>query len=244
MPAQVQNDALIPDLTALPEAASVVVIAPHPDDDVLGCGGTIARLCEDGCTIQIIYVTDGAASHIGSPLYPPTRLRRTRMREATAAAGYLGLASTALEFWAEPDSGLSEPDYPLEKLVLRFARTFRSLKPMVVLAPWIRDKHSDHALISRAVRAALHDNMSTYLFEYDVWPAVDSYPFLQAAGENLQRVNVSTYRGKKSRALAEHRSQLGSLIWDADEAFTLPDILRSRVDDVYEHFAFVPYEQY
>ena len=51
----------------------ICVVSPHPDDDVLGCGGTLALASANGAALCILYVTDGAASHPGSRAFPPGR---------------------------------------------------------------------------------------------------------------------------------------------------------------------------
>ena len=66
-----------------------VVLAPHPDDESLGCGGLLARLAAHGVPARVVVVTDGAQSHPGSAAYPPERLRALREAEARAAVAAL-----------------------------------------------------------------------------------------------------------------------------------------------------------
>ena len=75
-------------------ASQLIVIAPHPDDDVIGCGALIARVAQDR-PVRVCYVTDGAASHIGSPTYTPRRLRDVREREAARGLRRLGVRERA-----------------------------------------------------------------------------------------------------------------------------------------------------
>ena len=83
-------------------ATSLIVVAPHPDDDVLGCGALIARVAPH-LPVRVIYVTDGAASHDGSPTYPPQRLRDVREREARRGLRRLGVKTPPL-FLGWPDA--------------------------------------------------------------------------------------------------------------------------------------------
>ncbi|WP_236705440.1 PIG-L deacetylase family protein, partial [Frankia sp. ACN1ag] len=78
------------DLTPAPPA--VVVVAPHPDDEVLGVGGLLVRLHGLGAAITVVAVTDGDASHPGSPTLAPAELARRRIAEQHAALTALGLA--------------------------------------------------------------------------------------------------------------------------------------------------------
>lgn len=64
------------DLTRLvPEGARAVIVAPHPDDEILGCGGVLQLLHAAGRSLLLISITDGTASHPGSSAWPPERLR-------------------------------------------------------------------------------------------------------------------------------------------------------------------------
>ena len=63
-----------------------LVVAPHQDDESLGCGGAIALLAQAGVPVRVLFVSDGTKSHVGSPSYPPERLRATREDAAAARA--------------------------------------------------------------------------------------------------------------------------------------------------------------
>jgi LmbE family N-acetylglucosaminyl deacetylase len=68
-----------------------IVIAPHPDDESLACGGLIADACEQGLRTKVVMVSDGVGSHPNSKAYPPERLRFLREEEAKQAGAELGL---------------------------------------------------------------------------------------------------------------------------------------------------------
>lgn len=72
-----------------------IIVAPHPDDEVLACGGLLQLLQAQGTRTVLLAVTDGDASHPGSPLLPPATLARLRPQETEAALRALGLAPTA-----------------------------------------------------------------------------------------------------------------------------------------------------
>lgn len=233
----------IPRLEALAPKTPVVIFAPHPDDEVIGCGGTIARLCQRGCTVDIVYVTDGAASHRGSPLWPQRRLREMREREAARGAAQLGLGGHHLHFMRAADGKLDMPGYDLRGLAERMQRKLVRFNPKVVFSPWIFDRHGDHRIVAHMVRKLLRGS-KTALFEYDVWPAPAgrSVVFGGADGECAQMVDVQKYQRRKAAALNEHGSQLGLHIFDAVESFTLPESLRARVYDLRETFMYVASE--
>ena len=68
-----------------------IVVAPHPDDESLACGGLIADACRQGLRGKVVIVSDGAGSHPNSKAYPPDRLRALREEEARRAGAELGL---------------------------------------------------------------------------------------------------------------------------------------------------------
>jgi len=68
-------------------SGTCLVLAPHPDDESLGCGGLIAACCAAGRPPVVAVLTDGSGSHPGSRAFPPTRLAAIRKAEVTAAVG-------------------------------------------------------------------------------------------------------------------------------------------------------------
>ena len=83
------------DLVALARSSPALVVAPHPDDESLGCGGLLARLGDAGVDVRAILVTDGAASHPRSTRYDAAARRALRDREWLRALACLGLRDGA-----------------------------------------------------------------------------------------------------------------------------------------------------
>ena len=207
-------------------AASLMVVAPHPDDDVLGCGALIARLAPR-LPVQVVYVTDGAASHEGSPAYPPRRLRDVREREALRALRALGVR-TAPHFLRWPDGRVPHPgDADAAGLLATLDALIPRDEDVVVAVPWRRDPHRDHRATSALVDAVLRDRPRASRLEYAVWLDVIGDPSDRpSAGEGrLVEIDSRRWNALKRAALREHRSQLGNLITDAAKAFALPDAL-------------------
>jgi GlcNAc-PI de-N-acetylase len=80
-----------------------IVIAPHPDDESLACGGLIAAACGQGLRAKVVIVSDGAGSHPNSKAYPPDRLSALREDEAKQAGAELGLRPEDMLFLRLPD---------------------------------------------------------------------------------------------------------------------------------------------
>jgi LmbE family N-acetylglucosaminyl deacetylase/SAM-dependent methyltransferase len=150
----------------LDTVASVVVVAPHPDDETLGAGGLIASAADAGVPVHVLLVTNGEGSHPDSPSTSPERLRSIRHTEFRAALAVLAPAASATVLGV-PDGGLREhPD------VLRSALTERLTGvdgPVLVVAPWRGDGHRDHRIAGEVAADVVEHAPGTELLEYPIW---------------------------------------------------------------------------
>jgi LmbE family N-acetylglucosaminyl deacetylase len=216
----------------------LVVVAPHPDDDVLGCGGTLAAAAATGLDAVVVYVTDGSASHVGSESYPPARLRDVREREARAALLALGVGSEPrfLRIADGTVAGLDADEN--DAIVAAIADAADATVKALVLGPWLRDHHADHVAVAALVRRACAHRPKTTLLEYAIWlDELGSEADRPRGGEAVEiTLDAGAHAGAKAAALAEHRSQLGALITDAGSAFVLPPRLIASAGHRYERF--------
>jgi LmbE family N-acetylglucosaminyl deacetylase len=146
-------------------AERVVLVAPHPDDEVLGAGGILALLAARGCAIHVVAVTDGEASHPGRA----EELRRVRAAERDDALPQLGLGEATVARLHLPDGGV------------RADRVREALRPLLVatdlvLAPWEHDGHPDHDACGAAV-AGLPGRHWSYLVWAWHWAGVQDVPW-------------------------------------------------------------------
>jgi LmbE family N-acetylglucosaminyl deacetylase len=214
-----------------------LILAPHPDDESLGCGGLIAACVAAGRHPLVVVLTDGAGSHPNSRAYPPRRLRAVRAREATAAVGHLGLAPERIVFLNEPDTAAPHegPGFAaiVEKLV---ALVRREAACTAILAPWRHDPHCDHQAASLAAAAAAHIAGVRHV-AYPVWgwtlPAASPVAGSPAVG---WRLDIRAFLPAKRAAIQAHRSQYGHLITDDPGGFSLPPKLLRVFDSAYETF--------
>jgi LmbE family N-acetylglucosaminyl deacetylase len=110
----------VPDAAALPDidsATSLLVVAPHPDDETLCCGGAIQRVVEAGGRVTVVWLTSGDAERMGlvlmaNSLFPGPKVARElgaqRMGEARSATARLGVTPIGQLFLGYPDGGLLE----------------------------------------------------------------------------------------------------------------------------------------
>ncbi|MBO9647560.1 MAG: PIG-L family deacetylase [Variovorax sp.] len=152
----VDTDALVPD------DSRVVVVAPHPDDEVLMIGGLLVQLARKGIPVRVIAVTDGTASHRGSSAWTPRRLQQLRPQESRAALRCLGIT--------EPPLRLRLDDGGLAKQHGRLAERLCGLidRRDIVFTTWRRDGHPDHEATARACVSATRRRCAR-LVEVPVW---------------------------------------------------------------------------
>ncbi|WP_169794297.1 PIG-L family deacetylase [Thioalkalivibrio nitratireducens] len=125
-----------------------VVLAPHPDDEVFGCGGAILRHVDAGDPVRVIVVTDGAAEA------PPDSgsavdYARERQRESRAAGRLLGYGDP--EFWGLPDRGVRYGEW----LVQRVVDTLRGSGTRLLYAPSVLEMHPDHRALGMVAAEAV-----------------------------------------------------------------------------------------
>jgi len=150
-----------PELRRLPVAhpeawQSVVVVAAHPDDEVLGVGGTMAMLAARGVRLRLIAITDGEASHPGAD---PAVIAQTRISESADALDRLGARDIDVVRLQLPDTGLADREQELSDILREQCAGFE-----VCLAPWEGDAHADHEAAGRAARRSGRNVLT-----YPVW---------------------------------------------------------------------------
>lgn len=205
----------LPEL-ALP-AGPVVVVAAHPDDEVLGFGGTMATLLAAGVEVHTVCLTDGEASHGAASAAARAELaarRRDELRAALAELSSISAVSDASAvpavpepvFAALPDTELDAYEYEAATVI---GGVLEGAGAAVCVAPWASDLHSDH---EAAGRAALRACRSTSLpvWSYPVWmwhwarPDDSRVPWHRCGVLPLSEAAL----GRKKAALARFASQL------------------------------------
>ena len=129
--------------------SSVLVVAAHPDDEVLGCGGTIAKLSREGARVHVAFLADGVLSRQGGKeaMHDELGARRVAAREAS---GILGASSVS--FGEFPDNRMDE--IGLLDVVLAVEALINEHQPDVVLTHHAGDVNVDHRKVHEAVVVA------------------------------------------------------------------------------------------
>lgn len=145
--------------------ARVLVLAPHPDDELIGCGGTLCRLLAAGAKVTILQATDGC--NLESLCDLPPALRKTvRLEEAGRVASALG---AGLVLWREQDGQLQCS----RGTISRLAELLDELRPSHVFTPFLADRHADHRTLSCILgRALAIARVEPHVLQYEVWSLV------------------------------------------------------------------------
>lgn len=220
---------------------NTIVIAPHPDDESLGCGGTIALLKKAGSSVKIIFVSDGSLSHPNSKKYPAPLLVQLREKEALSAAKILGLNSDDCYFMRLKDGavpGKKENDFKAAVLTMMQLLTF--LNAENILLPWKNDPHKDHKACWQIVNKAIREiNKPINLWHYLVWFWERGSKADKALQHSVDwyRVNIKPVLGFKKQAITAHQSQVTNLIDDDENGFMLSSAVLNHFNDPIELFA-------
>ena len=213
-----RDDADLPAVTAdsLLRGRPLLVLAPHPDDESLGCGALLAHAFA-GPGAHVACLTDGAASHPGSRAVPPRDLAAIRRAEMLDAIRLLGGTDRDATFLDAPDAGLVASP----ALVGRVAGLARSIGAGLLLAPSPLDPHRDHeagAAIGRAV--AVPGLRLGFYPVWSRWRGGGRAPV--PPGTAAVRLPLGAMAARKAQAIAAHRSQAGLVVSDAAEGFEMP----------------------
>lgn len=206
----------------VPTGTRAVIVAPHPDDEVLGSGGLLQHLIALGRPVLLIAVTDGTASHPGSQRWSVERLSDERPRESAEALRRLGADPQQLT-WLRV--GLPDSQVPAAQARLQAFLQAHLHPDDVVFATWSEDGHCDHEAVGRASRAAA-EAVGACVHELPIWtwhwarPQDPRVPWQRARKIALSPAMVA----RKRHAALAFVSQL-----EGDPAAGLAPVLSSRV---------------
>ncbi|HEX7192529.1 MAG TPA: PIG-L family deacetylase [Thermoanaerobaculia bacterium] len=168
----------------------LLVLAPHPDDEVIGCGGVVAQHLDGGSSVRVVVATDGGQAGVPA----------TREEESRHALSILG--GSEIDFFAYPDRELAAHRDELSK---RLAALLREYRPDLILVPSPIEFHPDHLALATTFCDLIQQDDTLYA---DLATAkVAFYEVGQPLRPNAI-VDISLVAGKKYAAIAAHESQL------------------------------------
>lgn len=210
---------------------TALVVAPHPDDETLGCGGAIALLCALGCRVQVLVISDGTMSHPRSRKYPAPALRALRETETLAATAVLGVESAEVTFLQLQDGAIPTPEAANFTDAVSKCCNILASAPGMIFVPWRQDPHSDHRATWELIHTALVTSelkAPSRLIEYPIWDwdVQQRRNLAQSDRPAAWRLDISQVVELKQQAIAAYRSQTTDLIDDDPEGFRLtPEML-------------------
>ena len=175
---------------------NVIVIAPHPDDEAIGCGGAICLHAQRGDRVTAVFLTSG---ELGLKHLPAKGACKIREAEAQSSAKFLGIAE--LFFLRQPDWVLRSV---LRKAATALTPILRQVQPALIYLPHLKEWHPDHQASWPLLQSALAKASipRPQLYGYEVWTPLQDYDHVQ---------DISRVMTRKLKAVRAHRSQLGEL---------------------------------
>lgn len=197
----------------LDSVGSITVVAPHQDDEALGCGGLIAHARARGIPVSVVYVTDGSASH--GPLDPSDLLHLSEQRktEARKAMALLGVQGSELHFLGVKDGTLDKLNEGQKQAIVDSVTTIleSSKTPSALFLPCLKDASSEHdactmlfAKSSLGIQPGKHP-----VLHYPIWSIWNPLTGIANILSPLQlfRLDYADYREIKKEALSHYVSQ-------------------------------------
>lgn len=194
--------------------ASILVVGPHPDDQELGMGGTIARLASQGHAITLLDMTNGEPTPMGDP--------QTRAREAAAAAEALSspgnlvrrvMLGDGIEGTPRLRNRFVEATLDARHMV---AGVMRAVQAQIVFVPYFEDAHPDHLAVTRIVEDARFDAKLTKIAMpgdqgrppiYPKWLVYYYATHLRIVPNPTMIFDTSGFEEQKARSVMAYRSQ-------------------------------------
>jgi LmbE family N-acetylglucosaminyl deacetylase len=186
---------------------TLLVVVAHPDDEVLGCGGTLARMAEEGCDIHVLILADGETSRSTASIVGADNLK-ARNGAADKACKILGCKS--VDTLALPDNRMDRLD--MLDVVQHIERFVQRYQPSTVLTHHCGDVNIDHCVVHDAVIAACRPqpghSVKTLLF-FEIPSSTEWRPAASAPAFNPNWfVDISRALEKKLEALQAYESEL------------------------------------
>jgi len=204
--------------TSIDKKRRIIVFAPHPDDETLGCGGTIAKKLAEGYQVIIVVMTDGRFLLLKSFRIDydpsPEQVKEIRRGEVLRATKILGVPKENVIFLDFVDGTLKENEEVAEEKV---AEILERYAPSEVYFPFERDAHLDHQATNRIVRRAVENlGIKIMMYRYTIMHKAARFgPLIEFLASIFKRdriyIDVSEFLPLKKEAVKEFKSELTAI---------------------------------
>ena len=214
----------------------VCIFAPHPDDEILGCGGLLQQFAANGNHIILVHVTHGTQSHPNSQIYSPAKLNTIRPQESLEALKVLGIDHQVTIISLDLTDG---------EVFAQQAQFYKKLAAIiqpddVLVTPFVHDGHPDHEATGQVVATfAKQQQLACYQVFIWAWhwaePADNRIPWSRAIKVDLSAEQLQ----RKTEAIACFKSQI-----ESDTSTGNPPILSAqtiaRISQPWEDYLYEP----
>ena len=220
--------------------STTLVVAPHPDDESLGCGGAIALMRQRKQRVHVLFISDGSMSHPNSQKYSAEARRDLREQEAQNALAILEVAPSNITFLRLPDTRVpTRSSATFAEATDLVQHHLQRIRPQTILVPWRRDPHGDHRATWQLLQAVVgRTDYPIHWIEYPIWVWETAQPedLPTAADGAWYQLDITKTLPQKRQAIAAHVSQTTPLIDDDPEGFTLSPDMISHFVQPYEYY--------
>lgn len=179
---------------------NILVISPHPDDEAIGCGGTILKHVKEGYNVEVLFLTSGEKGGHGRSESETITIREQESREASKI-----LAVSKIEFWREPDGAFE----PSEKNISRLSEKIKVFKPFAIYVPHQDEQHPDHKaaaqLVKQTIKSLESRSETPTVWMYEVWTPLQQMDLI---------VDITDFVQEKRAAILVYRSQCEVVSFD------------------------------
>jgi N-acetylglucosamine malate deacetylase 1 len=179
----------------------ILVISPHPDDEAIGCGGTIQKHVAEGDVVHVDFLTSGEKGGHG---WNELETAACREAEANVAADILGVEH--VEFYRQPDGAIGQN---VGRVVEVLQRRVDRWQPHTIYLPHPAEQHPDHRAVWPLLEQALGATSSAELprlLAYEIWTPLQQLDEI---------VDITPYLATKLRAIAAYSSQCRVMDFEA-----------------------------
>ena len=172
----------------------ILIIAPHLDDEVLGCGGIIAKHTVSGDEVYVAFIANRVYAH----KYEPTRMKieLEHLKKAKDLLGYKDYV-----FFDLPDEKLY---LYIQEIIINLEKYVDIIKPDIVYSPFIQDNNQDHRAVAEAVRVVLRPSYASFVKKwlmYETPSSTEQSPSIYGSFKPNYYIDIENYLERKLDAL-------------------------------------------
>jgi len=193
----------------------IIIFTPHPDDETLGCGGTIVKKVKEGYEVNIVVMTDGRyafSTLLNININPtPDKLKEMRKKELIKAMNILGVLEKNIIFLDYIDGTLNKNESEVEEIIINILNKNR---PDEIYFTYEKDFNLDHRAANKIIKKAIEKSgLSITKYKYSITQIYDNFgplvdSFFNLFKNNLIYVDISDILPLKREAFEEYKSQI------------------------------------